>query len=228
MNEHDLLLDDIAMLALDALSPAQAAHARAHLATCEECAAEYRRLRSAIDLLPLAAADPDAAEYVPRAALKARVMAITRSQRPLTAKLARSVYLLTAACFALAVIFGALYAGLRTQVNQQNAVIADLTAPAAQHYRVTSGEVIRSEADVYLVMRSLPALPVGKVYQAWTLPKGSKRMAPSVTFMPARGRVLVRLPVNAKHISAVAVSVEPAGGSTQPTSKPVFVVLFRG
>jgi anti-sigma-K factor RskA len=75
-------------------------------------------------------------------------------------------------------------------------------------------------------MHDAPALPPGKVYQAWTLPAGSKKMAPSVTFTPKGGRILLRLPVNASRIAAVAVSVEPAGGSPQPTSKPVFVVLF--
>jgi len=74
-------------------------------------------------------------------------------------------------------------------------------------------------------MRDLPPPPRGKVYQAWTLPKGSKDMAPSVTFEPdSQGVAIVALPADARITTAVAVSVEPEGGSKQPTSKPVLVV----
>jgi anti-sigma-K factor RskA len=74
-------------------------------------------------------------------------------------------------------------------------------------------------------MHDLPALPAGKVYQAWTLPKGSKTMAPSVTFVPdARGVAVVSVPADARVTNVVAVSIEPEGGSKAPTSKPVLVV----
>jgi anti-sigma-K factor RskA len=38
--------------------------------------------------------------------------------------------------------------------------------------------------------------------------------------------MLIRLPEAANAIAAVAVSVEPAGGSKQPTSKPIAVTLL--
>ncbi len=229
MNEHDVLLDDAAMLALGALSPEQAAEVRAHLQTCDECMAEYRRLKAIANLLPLGAADPDAAENVPAPGLKAGVMALTQTkkQRAGTHYLLPA-YLPAAACLALAVFFGAMYAIERTHVNSQNATIADLVSPVAQRYTVSGGEVVRSGGHIYLAMRGMPPLPAGKVYQAWTLPKGSKRMAPSAIFTPKGGSASLRLPVDARAITAVAVSVEPAGGSAQPTSKPLFVVTLHG
>lgn len=223
MSGHDLMLDDAAMLALDALEPEQAAQVHAHLATCEECFAEYQRLKAVVALLPLGAV-----EITPRPELKTRVMTIARPATRGTAPYRLWAPVLAAASFVLAVTFAVLWGNVRTQVAGQNAVIADLTAPAAQHYGVSNGEVVRSGAHLYLAMRLMPAPPAGKVYQAWTLPQGSKRMAPSVTFTPRGGQVLLRLPVDANRISAVAVSVEPAGGSAQPTSKPVFVVILHG
>ena len=54
--------------------------------------------------------------------------------------------------------------------------------------------------------------------------KGAKGVAPSITFRPdARGTALIELPEAASNLAAVALTVEPAGGSKQPTSKPAFV-----
>jgi len=64
------------------------------------------------------------------------------------------------------------------------------------------------------------------VYQAWTLPKGSKKMAPSVTFNQAPPEKPCPLAGSGERDRAVAVSVEPAGGSKQPTSKPIAVTLL--
>jgi anti-sigma-K factor RskA len=78
---------------------------------------------------------------------------------------------------------------------------------------------------LYLAMHGLPAPPRGRVYQAWTLAKGAKSVAPSVTFTPAGGGIaVVRLPEAATTIAAVAVSVEPEGGSKQPTTTPIAMV----
>jgi anti-sigma-K factor RskA len=62
------------------------------------------------------------------------------------------------------------------------------------------------------------------VYQAWTLAPGAKTVSPSLTFVPDRnGFVVVSLPQSVGDVSAVAVSVEPTGGSKAPTTKPLFV-----
>jgi anti-sigma-K factor RskA len=77
---------------------------------------------------------------------------------------------------------------------------------------------------MYLTLAKLPPLPRGKVYQAWTLPKGAKAVQPSLTFSPnADGVAVVALPVDASKVGAVAVSVEPEGGSKTPTTTPTFV-----
>lgn len=227
MNAHDEYIDDIALLSLNALSEAQAAPVRAHIKQCEACALEYRRLREVADVLPLAGVTPQTPP--PAAELKRRVMAIAEQRMPTPRPRAfvLAPYLLAAACLVAAIVMGALYANVNHRVGEQNATIADLASPASERYRVIGGDVVRSGGHVYIVLRGAPPPPSGKVYQAWTLPSGSKRMAPSVTFVPKDGRILLRLPVNARKTSAVAVSAEPPGGSAQPTSKPLFVVIFK-
>lgn len=102
--------------------------------------------------------------------------------------------------------------------------IAQVVAPGSKHFAVAGGEVIASGGRVIVALRGLHALPKGKVYQAWTQARGAKTVAPSITFSPdERGVAIVELPEGAAHLAAVAVSVEPVGGSKAPTSKPKFV-----
>jgi hypothetical protein len=107
---------------------------------------------------------------------------------------------------------------------EQNDRMADLFAADSAHYPVPGGEVVRHADHLYLAMRSLPKLPPGRVFQAWTLSPGSKVMAPSITFTPNRqGMAIVQLPLDGSKVIAVAVSVEPEGGSKAPTTTPTFV-----
>jgi anti-sigma-K factor RskA len=108
--------------------------------------------------------------------------------------------------------------------NRDREMVADLVAGDAQRYPVPQGEVVKHGSHVYLTLHSLPPLPRGKVYQAWTLAKGAKTLAPSIVFTPsASGVAVVALPENAENLAVVALSVEPEGGSKAPTSKPTFV-----
>ncbi len=120
---------------------------------------------------------------------------------------------------------------LQTQIAQNERVrtrdremVADLIATDAQRFAVPQGQVVRHGSHLYLTLHSLPALPHGKVYEAWTIAKGSKTPAPSILFTPsADGVAVVALPENAENLGGVALSVEPEGGSKAPTSKPTFI-----
>ena len=112
---------------------------------------------------------------------------------------------------------------LRDRLNRSDAQLAALLGPG-KRYAVPQGEVIESGGRIFLALHSLPALAQNKVFQAWTVAKGAKGVAPSITFRPdARGTALIELPEAASNLAAVALTVEPAGGSKQPTSKPAFV-----
>lgn len=120
---------------------------------------------------------------------------------------------------------------LQTQLAQnarartrEREMIADLVAGDAQRYPVPEGDVVKHGSHLYLTLHALPPLPHGKVYQAWTIAKGAKTLAPSVVFTPtAGGGAIVALPENADGLAVVALSVEPEGGSKAPTSKAIFV-----
>lgn len=112
---------------------------------------------------------------------------------------------------------------VRTQARDRE-MIADIVAADGKHLPVPGGEVVARRGHLYMAMDQLAAPPAGRVYQAWTLARGASAMKPSVTFVPNKsGVAVIALPEPATNLSAVAVSVEPTGGSLQPTTKPLFV-----
>jgi len=259
MNAHDAMLDDVAVYALGALPPKEAAAVRAHIASCPECAAEYRRLKPAVDAVAYSAeacADSASGGVVASPRLKARIMAeVRRSAPPRLSNVGemRAVrpivwpaYAVAAACLAIALITTvfniSLNEGVRSskaqiaqldtqakmlhrEVAAQRIELADLTSSDSQHYSVEGGEVVRHGNRLYIAMEQMGMPPRGKVYQAWVMHRGSTKMAPSVTFMPDRsGIAVIHLPVQGSKVIELAVSMEPDGGSKQPTSKPTFVV----
>jgi Anti-sigma-K factor rskA len=157
-------------------------------------------------------------------------------------------YLVAAACFAIALISSIANISLLGQLKQQQRELANLsersTALArslanertalfdmldshARHYQIGDGEVITRGSRIYLALRALPEPPHGKVYQAWTLAKGSTKVVASPTFLPdPRGVALIVLTADARSTTAVSVTLEPDGGSREPTSKPLMDVAL--
>jgi anti-sigma-K factor RskA len=70
----------------------------------------------------------------------------------------------------------------------------------------------------------LPALPAGKTYQLWVIAEG-KPVSVGVFAPDASGRVhaMMDTPAIATMPSAVAVTLEPAGGLAQPSTAPILV-----
>ena len=246
--EHCTNLDDVAIYALGSLTPAEAARVRARLETCARCRDELRALQPAT-----AAIGAASAMEAPGDLLKVRIMRQVRADALASAHSAPSqkgaivwpAYLVAAAALVFAIVstivnlslVGQLKSeqsglaqaqistkGLAKNLAMERRTLADLMNPSAKRYPVTDGEVVRSGNKLYITLHDVPTPPRGKVYQAWTLTNGASAMTPSVTFVPDRhGIAIVSLPVNAQHIGAVAVSVEPDGGSKAPTTKPILV-----
>ncbi len=242
MIDHNEMLDTIAVYALGALPKAEAARAAAHLRACPECREEYRLLAPAADCLALSV------QAKPSDLLKVRIMKAVRHQARPMARTNRPfvwpVYLVAAACFALALVSTIGNISLRDQLQlsrtqvailttntnrtehsiaAQKLMLADVMASDAQRFPVAGGQVIKRDDRLYIAVHDLAAPPKGHVYQAWTRAPGSKVMNPSITFAPDRGGLaVVSIPEHGK-VDAVAISLEPDGGSKAPTTKPNFI-----
>jgi anti-sigma-K factor RskA len=250
-NDRDALLDLVAAYALGVLPSAEHGLVAALILSDPEARREYDDLRTTANLVGLAAEEP--VDSARAARMKERLMAAVRSdaapaRAPVSATRTSAMWGTTLAA-AAAVVFALVSViqnfGLRSDLHDAQARVAtlqtrldadrrtvaldrrmltDLTASDAKRYTVAYGTVVKRGPNVYLALASLPPLPRGKVYQAWTLARGAKTVTPSVTFTPSQtGITLVPIPQDAGNLSAVAVSVEPEGGSRQPTTKPAFV-----
>jgi anti-sigma-K factor RskA len=247
------MMELVALYALGVLPREEAALTAAFLANDEAARAEYLVLRASADALAYSAEEPvdSARSSRMKERLLARVRnehsnGITARRRigP-NAGWLWAASLATAAALLLAIISTVQLSSLQGQLTQaarRNSVLStqvaqaqrdaqrdrqmltDLVAPDARRYQVAQGVVVVRGDRIYLTLMKLPPPPRGKVYQAWTLPKGAKAVQPSLTFSPnADGVAVVALPVDASKVGAVAVSVEPEGGSKAPTTTPTFV-----
>lgn len=250
--EREALLELVAAHALGVLPADEHARVTAFIAADPEARREYDALRPVADLVGLAAEAPPDPERAAR--MKARLMTSVRGVQAARSapapvrNLGPVVWISTlAAAAALVFALGSAMknvdlsanladANRRATVLQQEVtaeraaarrderILADLSAPDAKRYTVIYGAVITRRSHAYLAFDALPALPRGRVYQAWTLARGASAVAPSRTFTPNEsGTTLVPLPEDATGLTAIALSVEPTGGSRAPTTKPAFV-----
>jgi hypothetical protein len=91
---------------------------------------------------------------------------------------------------------------------------------------------LHASRGVLLVSTNLPALPAGKTYEMWLIPKGAApQPRPAGLFQPdssGSGLNLMPGPIESSTVSAVAVTVEPEAGSLAPTTKPIIVATVAG
>jgi anti-sigma-K factor RskA len=207
---------------VDALPDDERAQFEEHLRRCAECQAEVAGLQATAAQLGRASA------IVPPPDMKARVLAdVARTRQvppgPRTASphAGRWPVLLAAAALILLIAAVATVA-VRTdrradEAEQLAAVVAD---PAARSVEV-SGEagtmrLVVSEAHdgSVLLADGMPPAPSGKDYELWYRTDG--RMVPAGVFEPDdEGTVRERL--DAVPEDLVGVTLEPEGGSAEPT-----------
>lgn len=89
-----------------------------------------------------------------------------------------------------------------------------------------TASIVRSTSlhRAVLVTERMPAAPAGKVYQLW-LQDPSGHLSPA-GLMPAGRDQVVLLDGDASTATGAGITVEPAGGSPQPTSTPIALFAF--
>jgi anti-sigma factor RsiW len=222
--------------AVDALDPEERAQFEAHLDSCPACQAEVASLREATAILG------SDVETEPPAALRDRMLADIATVRPLPPASdqaqrrspRRWARPLVAAAAAVALLGGG--AVVWQQVDSSSthdlaAVDQVILARDARHVSVdlpggASATVYtsRAEGKAALVTRKMPPAPDGRVYQLWLQKDG--HMVPA-GIMHGAGSQAVLLDGDLAGATAVGITVEPAGGSRQPTSDPIALFDFE-
>ncbi|MFD8467267.1 anti-sigma factor domain-containing protein [Streptomyces cyaneofuscatus] len=234
--------------ALHALPEDERREFERHLSDCEACTQEVRELSATAARLGLAAAESPPRELRERVL---REITTVRQEIPSHGRRGRTVstgrtgrwssYAL-AACIAAAAAFGGVAvwqnqeaqdarqeANQATQRSEQLAQV--LSAPDA---KTSSGEltggargtvvVSQQENRAVFLASGMERPPSGKVYQIWFNDEGTMRSAGLMDPAASDDAVLLDGPVD--RATGMGITVEPAGGSAEPTSDPVALMDF--
>lgn len=246
MSEFHALSGSYAINALDDIERAQFER---HLSDCEECQAEVNEFRETAVLL---SAD---ASTTPPAELRDRLLAEIATVRPLPPQVEppqvatvraervaghragrRSPWTVLVAAAAAVVMFGVGGAVVWNQVSRDDTTVisaTDLVIEAADAQTATvelfegaEATLVRSESlgQAVLITKALPAAPAGKAYQMWLLTDGTSPSSAGMMAASADQTILLR--GDAAKATAAAITIEPVGGSSQPTSEPIALIDF--
>jgi anti-sigma-K factor RskA len=221
----------------------------AHLRDCTSCPQETRELVATAARIGEAEFDPPPPE------LKARIMAeVSRTrQLPPVGVHAQVVDLderrrnrlllgIAAAVAALAIIGGGIAGGIAYNANQNthrveadaNRIASVLSAPDARTVSASGPDGSRGTAVVSDIKHaavfsasSWPAAASAKAWQLWVIDAAGAHSAGLLT-RRADGTIVPTYAANLPVAGAnFGVTVEPAGGSKQPTTKPVLLMPLQ-
>jgi hypothetical protein len=228
---------------LDAVEPAEQARFEHHLRRCKPCGHEVRGLAETATGLAMAVA------LQPPPQLKERVLtavAVTRQVPPaaeqhhrarpalLRAWTPRLAVAVAVVSLAVAVALGAVGLSTRRELDraraQNQAIEAVLAAPDARVVTQASTVggtatvvVSRAERKLIFTTAGLPRLPAAKVYELWLIGPPQIRKA-GLLPAPSAGKTPPLLAAGLVPGDKVGVTVEPAGGTSQPTTTPILLM----
>jgi hypothetical protein len=232
--------------ALDALTEPDRVRFERHLAGCEACRQEAGSLREAAGRLAAVPAVPPPPHVREQVLAEA---ARTRQQPPLTAdvpagsgrrairwRAPRMAVAIAGGCILVALVLGGLFIhtqrSLSVEQAHNRAIATILNAPdatimSAKAAKSGSATVVMSHRDHALVLTTamLPALPAGQRYQVWLM--GPRRTRPAGMLpVPHRGMTAPVVVSGVAPGDMVGLTVEPASGSTEPSSAPVLMLVM--
>ena len=224
MNEqrHDELKALIAPYVLGAVPPEEQEEIRAHLLSCEECMGEADGYSAATANLALAVEPKPLPE-----GFSDNVVTLVQGDRPRVAaeRPARRGISVPAFGIAALLVVAAVLTGVLVNVVGDLRAERRITAALLQGDAIrlqgggAVGAVVREGDETLFVARDLSRAPGNDVYQLWFL--AGERPVSAGTFEVSDGRVVFRTGASLEGITGAAVTVEPPGGSEQPTSEPV-------
>ena len=250
-DEHSQLRENIPAYALGALDAGDIVALEAHLQTCEACRTELAEYRAISDgLLTVLPPKPPSAAL--RKRLQSQLPSAQKTVEQTVQKKSRPRFtwsfgqLAMGTALALLVLFNIFsflqmrevqrqQATLLQQIKTNQFALSMLAYPSTQAFPISgndlSGSVLldRDRNTVALVMWHLPELGDNQTYQAWLIEPDGHRVSAGI-FQPTNTSAYTTQPIYAKqdisNFAGVGVTIEPAGGSDQPTGPRLFVVDF--
>jgi anti-sigma-K factor RskA len=229
-------IEDLPAYALGALDKDEREVIAAHVETCASCARDLAQFEEALyDAAAIGAVNVD-----PPTDLRTRIVLRHRGARAPSASNwgDRVIEFLrnpvpAAVPFALAILLIVALGFVGASRQQADAYARALAgvvdgrvvalAPTGANPDARAAVVIPTQGSPYLIVR-LPAPPAGKAWEAWVLKPGTAGPVALPAGTAERGDVFtlsLTAPLGAG--DGVAITLEPASGSAQPTTQPVLV-----
>ncbi len=243
-DEHSPFRENLPAYALGALDAEDIAALETHLQTCESCRtelAEYRRISDSL-LTALPPRQPSAAL---RKRLQSQLPSAQKTSRP---RFAWSFASLAAGAALVLLLFMNIFsftqmlqiqrqqASLLQQLKTNQFALSMLAYPGTQSFPIADGNTLsgsvlldRERNTLALVMWHLPTLPQDQTYQIWLIKPDGQRVSAGL-FRSQEETSYTTQPVFSKQaisdFAGIGVTVEPAGGSDQPTGPRIFKIDF--
>lgn len=236
--------ENIPAYALGALDADEAFALEAHLRTCDSCSAELASYRAIGDVL-LTAVPPKRPPERLRQSLQARLPSAQKPRRQLwpsfsfgqLAMAAVMLLLVILNIFALTQIqaLQRQQTQLAYQIQTGQAALAMLAYPDTKSLPISGANIAgtilldKEHNAAVLVAWNMPPLAENQTYQIWLIDPSGKRTSAGL-FRPESGQPLTTQSIfstqNISSYTGLGVTVEPAGGSSQPTGTRIFKVDF--
>jgi anti-sigma-K factor RskA len=223
--DHIRYEDDLAAYLLDALTPDEAREFDRHLRDCARCQERARWLRASVEMLPTAVPQVE-----PPPALREQLMQTVRAEaaQPRARRRPRRGWLgrLTAVprpAIALGAVLIAI-AGAAGYALGTGGEENGTTTVTAQVNPSLAGARATLERDGDSGILRVSGLPQHRrsIYELWI--QEGKQVRPAGLFQVDRsGRGAAAIPSGLDGADRVMVSLEPPGGSAQPTSDPLVI-----
>ena len=127
------------------------------------------------------------------------------------------------------------YSQQQEALRRANAVLATLSDPSATRFTLSADHTpprpqgkaiyVRNRRTLIFLASNMPALPPQKTYELWLIPTSGAPIPAGVFKPDVNGSATLinpPLPENAE-AKAFAVTVEPEGGSSAPSTRPIMV-----
>ncbi len=230
---HEELKSLVAAYVLGAVPPDEVGVVRNHILTCDECMAEADQHSAAMDSLALAV-EPVAlpagfserlmAEIAPAPEAQTAVATAPRGSWALAWFRGRGMAL--AGGMAALILLGLVGAGwiqARQDLERTEDVLSALLhGDGGIQMRGDSGaaaELVPQNEGAVIAVAGLPEAPGSHVYQLWYMEDG--KPVSVGTFETRDSVVVMEVAESFDGYEDAAITVEPSGGSRQPTSDPV-------
>jgi anti-sigma-K factor RskA len=254
---HEHWAESAAAYALDALDPEERLDFERHLHDCEVCQSEvdaYREVAATIAVASPAAQPADPAALRDRILRQARDV---RALRPSTRRAPRSSsvpWLAAAAGLVLAGVAGVAWraerariaalhgelASVRNELLARDSTLSAFLGPEVHVVSLSAGAAKPAARvfwnhtqNIFIVTAfDLPPAPAGRTYQLWAISEGRQPIPMGTFETDGSGHATAVLPVAANVVAAgfidyCGLTLEPDGGSPQPTEPPRLMGPWR-